>query len=218
MQQYAYYGHTEFIIALGYKGEEFKKYFLNFSNLNSDFTIDIGNGDIKFHKRNTYNWKITLVDTGINTLTGGRIRKLKKYFKETFFCTYGDGVSNININNLLKFHLKHKKIATLSAVRPSAKFGEMSFDKNNKVYSFTEKPLLKQGWINGGFFVFDSKIFDFIKRKDSMLEREPFDKLIKNNQLMSFPHRGFWKACDSKRDLDYLNELIKNNVAEWLVK
>ena len=217
MQQYSYYGYNDFLVALGYKGEEFKKYFLNYHIINSDFTIETNTGVINKLNKNKENWKITFVDTGINTLTGGRIRKLKKYLNEPFFCTYGDGLSNININKLLKFHKTHKKIATLTAVRPPAKFGELNFNIKNKVTKFQEKPHLNQGWINGGFFVFEKGIFDFLKGKDKMLEREPFNKLIKHNELIAFPHKGFWKACDSKRDLDYLKNKIENNNCEWIL-
>ena len=181
------YGHKEFYIALGYKGNVIRRYFKNFK--------------IK-------NIKINLIDTGINTMTGGRLKKLKKYLNSDFLLTYGDGLSNVNLDLLVKFHKKRKKIATLTAVRPPARFGSIKI-KNNLVSYFKEKNSLDEGWINGGFFVFSSGIFDFIKGSSTYLEREPFEILAKKKQLLAFEHNGFWQCMDTIRDKEILEKSVK---------
>ncbi len=191
MELYAQHGFKEFYIALGYKGNIIKKYF----------------------KKNKFtDWKINLIDTGKNTMTGGRLKRLKKYINkdETFMMTYGDGLSNINLKKLLSFHKKNKKIATLTAVRPPARFGALKIS-GNKVNFFKEKSKLDEGWINGGFFVMQSKIFNFIKNDQTYLEREPLEKLTKNKQLSAFKHKKFWQCMDTKRDKDNLEKLLKKN-------
>jgi len=194
MNIYEKYGFCEFILALGYKGEVIKKYFKG--------------------KRNK---KIKLVDTGKNTLTGGRLLKLKKFFRpnENFMLTYGDGVSDQNIKKLVHFHLKHKKIATLTAVRPQLRFGELKI-KNKKVKKFKEKPQSDTGWVNGGFFIFNYKIFKYINHDLIMLEKEPLEKLVKNNELMAYLHKGFWHCMDTMRDKIALNKIIKSKEAPWM--
>lgn len=193
MNIYKYYGYNQFILALGYKSEYIKKYFKNEKNKN-----------------------INLVYTGKDTKTGGRLLRLKKYLKneKNFMLTYGDGVSNINIKKAIKFHNNHRKIATVTAVRPPVRFGELQLIKT-KVKSFKEKPQVSQGWINGGFFIFNNKIFDFIKGDQTMLEKEPLERLTKANQLMAFRHEGFWKCMDTMRDKILLNKLWKANSALW---
>jgi len=191
---YESYGFQDFILATGYKKEFLERYF-------------------KKNKR------IKCVFTGKNTLTGGRLLRLKNYFSkdENFFLTYGDGLSNQNLKNLIKFHIKHKKIATLTAVRPTARFGELKIQKN-KVKRFQEKPQLKDNWINGGFFIFNVKIFNYISGDKMMLEREPFLKLTKKNELMAFKHYGFWQCMDTMRDKNVLSELWKEKKAPWIKK
>ena len=196
MNIYSKYGFDNFILALGYKGHFIKKYFKNKNNNN-----------------------LKLVDTGINTLTGGRLLRLKKFFREgeNFMLTYGDGLSNQNLKKLLKFHLKHKKIATMTVVRPPVRFGEVKL-KGNLVSRFKEKPQSSTAWINGGFFVFNYKIFDFIKNDKIMLEREPMEKLQKIKELYGYKHTGFWQCMDTLRDKNYLNKLYKSNKLAWLKK
>jgi len=207
MKIYEKYGFNDFIVALGYKSEVIKEYFSKYSILNSNFSINLKNGDIHSHEIQSEDWNVTLVNTGLNTMTGGRIKRLQEFIgNETFMVTYGDGVGNINITELLEFHKSHKKTATVTAVRPQARFGELEI-LNDKVKSFKEKPQLDQGWINGGFFVFEPKIFNLIKSDEVMLEREPLEILSRENELMAFKHEGFWKCMDTKRDLETLNEL-----------
>ena len=195
---YTKYGFKEFILALGYKGYYIKKYF-------------------KDHKNKKNKIKIQLVDTGRNTLTGGRILRLKKYFdkNENYMVTYGDGISNQNLKELKNFHLKHKKIATMTVVRPPVRFGEVKL-KGNLISNFQEKPQSGKLWINGGFFVFNSKIFDFISNDKTMLEQEPLQKLKNQKNLYAFKHTGFWQCMDTLREKNYLNKLYKENKLKWL--
>ena len=188
MKLYAKYGYKDFYIALGYKGEIIKNFF----------------------KKNFFDWKINLIETGRTTMTGGRLKRLKKYIgQETFMMTYGDGISNINLKKLLKFHNKNKKIVTLTAVRPPARFGALKI-KGQTVSYFKEKSKLDEGWINGGFFVIEPEFFKFIKNDQTYLEREPLEKLTKKKQLAAFKHSGFWQCMDTKRDKDKLDKVFKN--------
>tara|TARA_Y100000590_G_scaffold376330_1_gene441804 strand:+ start:3737 stop:4429 length:693 start_codon:yes stop_codon:yes gene_type:complete len=188
MKLYAKYGFTDFYIALGYKGEIIKKFF------NKKFS----------------NWNINLIDTGQNTMTGGRLKRLKKFIgKETFMMTYGDGLSNVNLNKLLKFHKKNKKLVTLTAVRPPARFGALKL-KGEKVSYFKEKSKLDEGWINGGFFVMEPEFLKFIKSDNTYLEREPLEKISKKRELTAFRHEGFWQCMDTKRDKDLLNKILNS--------
>ena len=215
MQTYSQFGHNDFYIALGYKSEVIKDYFLNYNSLNSDFSVDLSTGDTIFHEAKSVDWKVTLVDTGENTMTGGRVKRLKDYIgNETCMMTYGDGVADINLNNLEKFHKDHGKMITMSAVRPAARFGELNLD-GSKVIAFEEKPQLHQGWINGGFLIFEPKFFDLIKNDDTFLEREPFESAANNGELMAYRHEGFWHCMDTKRDHELLEMLYKNG-APWL--
>ena len=194
---YKYFGINEFIIATGYKGTLIKKYFNKKQNKD----------------------KITIVNTGLNTMTGGRLLRLKNFFKknENFMLTYGDGLSNINISKTLKFHLKHKKIITISAVRPSVRFGELTINQST-VVDFQEKTQTKAGWINGGFFVLNQKIFSFLKNDNEMLEKEPMTKLVKKKQVKAYRHHGFWQCMDTLRDKNYLNKLWKSKNTPWIKK
>ena len=187
MKHYAKYGFNEFYIALGYKGNVIKNYF----------------------KKTKFNWKINLIDTGKNTMTGGRLKRLKKYLdKEIFFLTYGDGLSNVNLESLLKFHNDNKKLVTLTAVRPPARFGALKL-KGNLVKYFKEKSKMDEGWINGGFFVINPKFLNFIKNDQIFLERDPLEKMVKIKQLAAYRHNGFWQCVDTKRDLVLLNKILK---------
>ena len=194
---YSKYGFNDFLLATGYKSKIIENFF----------------------KKRKSNYNVKTIYTGKNTLTGGRLLRLKKYFKknETFMLTYGDGVSNQNIKELLKFHLKNEKIATVTAVRPPVRFGELSINKNF-VKSFKEKPQITGSWINGGFFVFNYEIFKFIKGDSVMLEKYPLEKLSKKKQLIAYKHKGFWQCMDTMRDKKYLNSLIKSNKAKWITK
>jgi len=215
MNTYAKFGHKDFYIALGYKSEIIKDYFLNYRALNSNFTIDLANGNMIAHQNDEVNWKVTLVDTGVNSMTGGRVKRLKDFIgKETFFLTYGDGVSDINIDSLLKFHKSNKKMVTVSAVHPGARFGELDIE-NNSVISFKEKPQTSKGWINGGFFVVEPNFLNLIDGDHSILEREPLEQAANIGELVSYMHNGFWQCMDTKRDRDSLEQLWKSNSAPW---
>ena len=190
-----------------------KDYFLNYRALNSDFTIELDTGNIVPHQLDPVDWKVTLVDTGDETLTGGRVKRMQPFVgDETCLLTYGDGVSNIDIDLLLEFHKSHGKMVTLSAVRPSARFGELEIDET-RVSSFTEKPQLHNGWINGGFFVLEPEFFEFIKNDKTMLEREPLEKAVKKGELMAYHHHGFWQCMDTKRDQELLESLMAKGSA-----
>jgi glucose-1-phosphate cytidylyltransferase len=215
MNIYAKFGHEDFFLALGYKSELIKEYFLNYPSLNSDFTINLDNGVVTPYQKNSISWRVTLVDTGINSMTGGRVKKMKEYIgNETFLLTYGDGVSDINIEELVNFHKSHGKMVTVSAVHPGARFGELDII-DDVVTSFKEKPQTSQGWINGGFFVVEPEFFDFISDENTILEKEPLERVAELGQLMAFQHHGFWQCMDTKRDRDSLEELWKTNDAPW---
>ena len=215
MKRYADYGYNDFIIALGYKSEVIKNYFLNFNQLNSDFEVDLKKKEIKYLKNNDEKWKIKLVDTGLNTQTGGRLKKISKFINnERFMLTYGDGVSNINLKELLKFHMKHGKIGTITTVHPSARFGELDL-KGNIVHRFKEKPQTKQSWINGGFFVFEPEFLRLIKSSSTILEKEPLENLAKRKQLIAFKHEKFWQCMDTKRDKETLEKLLRQEIVPW---
>jgi glucose-1-phosphate cytidylyltransferase len=217
MQRYAHYGHNDFYIALGYKAETIKEYFLTFSAINSDFSLDLSTGQCKIHNTDGLDWKVTLVDTGQDSMTGGRVKRMEPFIgEEPFMLTYGDGVSDININTLVDFHLDHGKMVTITAVHPVARFGELEME-GNCVKSFQEKPQVTRGWINGGFFVCQPKFFDLIKNDSTILERDPLENVAQQNQLMAYKHQGFWQCMDAKRDKDLLEELWQQNKAPWRV-
>lgn len=216
MNIYSQQSFNNFHVALGYKADVIKEYFLNYKTLNSDFKIDLKNGDTEIIKPNILDWEISLVNTGLNTMTGGRLKRFQNLIDDNqFFLTYGDGVSDININKLLEFHNSHKKMITLTAVRPTARFGELKLDGDN-VVEFEEKPQLQEGWINGGFFVINREFFDLIEGDDTLLEREPLEKAAKLNQLMAYKHEGFWQCMDTKRDHELLENISINGEAPWL--
>jgi len=216
MKSYAKFGHTDFNIALGYKAEIIKEYFINYKSLNSDFTIDLGTGNLNSHHSDDVDWNVTLVQTGLNSMTGGRIKRMKSFIKnEPFLLTYGDGVSNINISSLIDFHQSHGKMVTVSAVHPGARFGELDLE-GNKVKTFKEKPQTTQGWINGGYFVVQPEFLDFIDGDSSILEQEPLERVADLGELMAYRHDGFWQCMDTKRDRDSLEEMWRLGNPPWL--
>lgn len=216
MNIYAHYGHKDFYLALGYKAENVKDYFLRYHSMNSDFTVDLNNGVIESHTKEHRDWKVTLVDTGLETMTGGRIKRLQSFIgNESFLLTYGDGVADLDINSLLDFHKSHGKLVTLSAVRPAARFGDLDFD-GDRVISFQEKPQLHEGWVNGGFFVCEPEIFDYIDGDSQMLEREPLERIVAAGELMAYKHDGFWQCVDTKRDKELLENMWSKG-APWSV-
>jgi len=215
MQHYANYGHKDFYAALGYKAEVIKEFFLNYRTLNSDFTVDLATGKLKPHQFDDVDWQVTLVDTGLATMTGGRVKRMKQHVgNETFMLTYGDGVANIDIEALIRFHRSHGKMVTISAVRPAARFGELEIE-GKRVVSFTEKPQLHDGWINGGYFVIEPDIFDLIKGDDTFLEREPLEQVAALGELMAYHHNGFWQCMDTKRDHEMLEKMYESKQGIW---
>ena len=216
MEIYANHGHKDFIVALGYKAEVVKDYFLNYKILNSDFVINLASGLINSYGSKAPPWNVSLIDTGKNSMTGGRILRLKEFIKDdTFLITYGDAVTSLDINKVIEFHLSHKKILTVTAVRPTARCGEMEISENNKITSFKEKPQLQEGWINGGYFVANSRIFDYLDNDQTILERDPLEKLAKDGELMAYKFEGYWQCIDTKRDKDNLDSLLKQGKNPW---
>ena len=217
MNIYGFYGYKEFIIALGYKGEVIKDYFLNYYyHHQSGLTVQLKSGKVTAINNNNFNdWIVHLVDTGLNSMTGGRLYRLRDRLEEkTFMLTYGDGVSNVDINKVVAFHMKHGKIATVTAVRPAARFGGMIFD-GEKVLEFKEKPQTGEGWINGGFFVFEPEVFDYLHGEEAVLEGDPLENLAKDGQLMAYKHEGFWQCMDTLRDKKLLENLWESGEALW---
>ena len=217
MKTYAKYNHSDFYLALGYKSELIKDYFLNYRSLNADFTVELGSGKITTHQQDDLNWRVTLVDTGLNSMTGGRVKRMRDYIgNETFLLTYGDGLADIDINSLINFHKEHGKMVTVSAVHPGARFGELGLD-GDLVTSFKEKPQTTQGWINGGYFVIEPEFFDLIDGDFTILEQDPLERASQMGELMSFQHDGFWQCMDTKRDRDALELLWESDNAPWKV-
>jgi len=214
---YSAYGFNEFVLALGYKGDVIKEYFLNFYALNNDLTVDLRNGKSEIHRGKQPPWTIDLVDTGPTTMTGGRIKRLQRWLGNgTFMATYGDGVADISISDLLSFHRSHGKIATLTAVRPPARFGSLEID-NGRVINFAEKPTGDVGWINGGFLVLEPDIFEYIADDETSFERDPMEKLAAEGQLMAFEHHGFFQPMDTLRERRQLEDLWSSGKAPWKV-
>ena len=218
MKIYSCYGYNEFIILCGYKGYMIKSYFANYYRHMADMTVDMTNNSIEYHKNNAEPWKVTLIDTGIETMTGGRLKRVKEYVKEeAFMLTYGDGVGDVDIKQLVDFHKKHGKLITMTSVLPEGRFGALEIDENQKVTSFQEKPKGDGSWINGGFFVCQPEVLDFIADGDKVIfEREPLEDLAKAGQLYTYKHKGFWKPMDTQRDKIQLEELIENHKAPWI--
>jgi glucose-1-phosphate cytidylyltransferase len=216
MNIYSMHNHDDFIVALGFKAEIIKEHFLNFYALSNDLRVCLKNGTVDYLKESPKNWTVDLIDTGMDTMTGGRLARLKKYVgHETFMLTYGDGVSDVNITELVKFHKAHGKLATFTAVRPPSRFGVIEFE-GSQVTSFKEKPQTQDGWINGGFFVFEAGVFDYLTDGDeSILERTPLERLAQDGQLMGYKHEGFWQCMDTLRDKNYLNKIWNDGKAPW---
>ena len=218
MKIYSHYGFNDFVICLGYKGYVIKEYFANYFLHKSDVEIDIANNKIQYLGSSSEPWKISLIDTGLNTMTGGRIKRVLKYLgNKTFMLTYGDGLGDININNLLKFHNDHNKIATVTAVQPAGRFGSLLVGPGDNITSFIEKPPGDNVWINGGFFVLEPEVIDFIEDDDTIWEKEPLEEISKGGQLIAYKHKGFWHPMDTLRDKNYLNEAWKSDKAPWKV-
>jgi glucose-1-phosphate cytidylyltransferase len=215
---YSAYGFNEFTLALGYKGEAIKAYFMNFYALNNDITVDLARGKSSIHQGKQPDWKVELVDTGHDTMTGGRIKRLQPWLgNDTFMATYGDGVADVSIAELLAFHRSHGKIATLTAVRPPARFGGVRIGEGGQVVDFEEKPQDGEGLINGGFFVLEPGIFDYIDGDATAFEWEPMKRLVADGQLMAFKHRGFFQPMDTIRDREALEALWRSGKAPWRV-
>jgi len=218
MNIYAAHGVNEFIIALGYKAEVVKEYFLNYYAINNDISIDLSTGKTIVHDGNQPNWRIHLVDTGLHTQTAGRLKRLQRWLHEdeTFMFTYGDGVGDVDIEALLKFHNSHGKLATVTTVRSPARFGRIAFD-GDRISDFYEKPQEAEGWINGGFFVLHSRVIDYIEGDDSVWERDPIERLARDGQLMGYRHYGFWSCMDTLKEKNYLEELWNSGKAPWRI-
>ncbi len=217
MKYYSNFGVNDFVIALGYKGELIKDFFHKYHILNNDFAINTKSGKVSEHREISEEWNVNLVDTGLETMTGGRIKRLGRWLQDgTFMLTYADGVSNININELLKRHKAHGKLATVTAVRPPARYGEMVFE-GDKVVKFSEKPKAKDIWINGGYFVLEPGVLDYIEGDAMSWEREPLERISKDGQLFAYRHDGFWQNMDNVRELRYLRELWAGGNAAWKV-
>jgi glucose-1-phosphate cytidylyltransferase len=216
MKHFSHYHYQEFVIALGYKGVYIKKYFTDYCTLHSNLTVNIQNGDVQRHSSDFHpKWKVDLIDTGLATMTGGRIKRLNPYLEnKTFMLTWGDGVSNVNLDALLEFHKSHNKLATITAVRPTARFGHLDLD-GNRIVEFSEKPQTSEGWINGAFFVLEPGVFDYIHGDQTVWEREPMENLAKDGQLMAYKHTGFWQCMDTLRDKNLLNGLWDSGNAPW---
>ncbi|MNJ12652.1 Glucose-1-phosphate cytidylyltransferase [compost metagenome] len=218
MRSYANHGVKDFVICLGYKGYVIKEFFFNYYRHMSDMVIDLGNGEHRILNSQAEDWRITLVDTGAETMTGGRLKRVAPYLNnETFCLTYGDGLSDINISAEIEFHRQHGKLATVAAVQPPGRFGVLNIDEGNNVSSFEEKPSDEIGWINGGFFVLEPQVIDYIEGDSISWEREPLTNLASDGQLSAFHHHGFWQPCDTLRDKRELEALWANNKAPWRI-
>ncbi len=217
MKMYESYGHNEFIICLGYKGYMIKEYFLNYYFHNADVTVNLENNEVEVHKNKAESFKVTLVDTGLETMTGGRLKRVQQYVgDEEFMLTYGDGVCDVNMEEQLKFHREHGKLATMTIVQPGSRFGMLDIDNDNVVRSFTEKPKEDGAWINGGFFILKPEIFNYLHddADDIMWERQPLEDITADGQLTAYKHSGFWKCMDTLRDNQDLNRMW-NEDPKW---
>jgi glucose-1-phosphate cytidylyltransferase len=218
MRHYAHFGFKNFVIALGYKGEYIKKYMVDYSSLNSNLKVNLGTGAVEREGDYELDWSVELIDTGVPTGTGGRIKRLIPYMGgKTFFLTWGDGVSDVDLHRLLEFHKAHGKLCTVTAVRPTARFGHLEFggSDGNAIVSFDEKPQTAEGWINGAFFACEPEIFDYIPGDETMFEREPLEGLARDGQLMAYKHNSYWQCMDTLRDKVRLEELWQTGQAPW---
>ena len=215
MKIYAAAGFDEFLLALGYKGELVKEYFLRYHAMRADLSLDLATGGVRYHDREPENWRVHLLDTGPHTQTGGRLKRLAPWLGgETFMLTYGDGVANLDVRKVLEFHRRHGKLATVTAVRPPARFGGIVMD-GDQVSGFAEKPQTGEGWINGGFFVLDRRVLDYIDGDDTAWEAEPLNRLTQEGQLMAYRHEGFWQPMDTLREKNLLEDLWMSGHAPW---
>lgn len=218
MKEYSYYGFNEFVICLGYKAHSIKEFFADYFLHTSDVTFDLAKNEMTVHDNFAEPWKVTLVDTGLNTMTGGRVKRIQKYIgNETFMLTYGDGVSDVNIKELVEFHKKNKKIATLTAINVGQKFGVLDINENNEIQAFREKDNKDGALINGGYMVLEPKIFDYIEGDSTVLEKEPLETVAKEGQLIAYKYEGFWKCMDTLRDKNELEKMWNTNNALWKV-
>ncbi|MCH9047948.1 MAG: glucose-1-phosphate cytidylyltransferase [Proteobacteria bacterium] len=215
MKSFSSYGINEFIIALGYKGEVIKRYFLQYAELHSNLKIDLEKNTIKTEKCVTENWQLELVETGTDTMTGGRLKRLTEKIDDTFIFTYGDGLSNVDINELVTFHKAHGKLATVTAVTPMSRFGLLKIDKSHQVKSFSEKPDFRNDLISGGFFVLEPDVLNYIDNDTTSWEREPCEQLVKDGQMMAYQHTGFWQCVDTLHELRLLRHIWDNGQAAW---
>jgi len=217
MQHYAHHGFHEFAVALGYKGEYIKKYMVDYCSLNSNLAVNLRTGELQMNGGYKPDWNVELIDTGMETMTGGRIKRLIPHMgNETFMLTWGDGVSDINLRELLEFHRAHGKLATLTAVRPPARYGHMVFDGDH-IVDFTEKPQTGEGWINGAFFVLEPEVFDYIEGDHTQWEHEPLENLARNGQLMAYRHTSFWQCMDTLREKHILEQYWRSGNAPWKI-
>jgi len=215
MKHYAHFGFTDFFVALGYKGEIIKRYFLDYYTLNGSMTVSLANGQVKRHDNQSENWSVHLMDTGLDTQTGGRVKRLEPWLRdETFMMTYGDGVSDVNLRDLLSFHKSHGKLATVTAVRPPARFGSITIE-GAMVAKFAEKVHVSEGWINGGFFVFEPGVFRYISDDNTVLEAQSLEDLTADKQLAAYKHQGFWQPMDTLRDVRTLEGLWQSASPPW---
>ncbi len=220
MKTYSSFGFNDFVVCLGYKGFFIKEYFANYFLHQTDVTIDLANNAMEFHKSSSENWKISLIDTGKDSMTGGRIKRIQPFIgNEPFMLTYGDGVSDVDISKLVSFHQNHGKLMTVTSIQPTGRFGALEFDESSqKVSSFYEKPKGDGIWINGGYFVCQPEVFDYIKKGDSTIwEQEPLQNIASDGQLMGYKHEGFWSPMDTLKDKQDLNELWNSNKAKWKI-
>jgi glucose-1-phosphate cytidylyltransferase len=217
MQMYAHYGFKDFVVALGYRGDVIKEYFLRYLYNTSDLTVTLGTGEVRVHDGERPDWSVHLIDTGLQTSTGGRIKRLAKWLEgERFMLTYGDGVGDIDLAALLDYHRAHGRLATVTAVRPPARFGGLEFE-GDSVRKFSEKPQIGEGWINGGFFVLEPGVIDYIKGDNTSWEREPLEKLAEDGQLVAYKHDSFWQAMDTLREVKVLEDLWSSGNPPWKV-
>jgi glucose-1-phosphate cytidylyltransferase len=215
MKSYAHRGFDEFVVALGYRGDVVKRYFLDFTSVNADLTVRLGSGEVTAHAGRREAWTVHLVDTGLDTMTGGRIKRLRDWIGgETFMLTYGDGVSDVDVGALVAFHRAHGRLATVTAVRPPARFGGLEVE-GDRVAEFTEKPVAGEGWINGGFFVLEPGVLDYVEGDATPWERGPVERLAAEGELHAYRHRGFWQSMDTLRDVRQLNGLWSSGRAPW---
>lgn len=217
MKLYRHFGFKEFIVATGYKGEVIKRYFLEYPQLNASLSVDLATGETRLHDKVREDWLVHLIDTGLRTITGGRLKRLRPWLAEgTFMMTYGDGLADVNIAELLRFHRRHGRLATVTAVRPPARFGGLRFE-GDRVCRFTEKPQIGEGWVNGGFFVLEPGVLEFIAGDETHWEGEPLERLAREGELVAFRHEGFWQCMDTIRDKNMLESYWAQGQAPWRV-